>query len=258
MALIIHQFPALEDNYGYFLRCGETGYTVALDVPNDRQVLDELARIGWHLDAIWNTHHHWDHAHDNPGVVGATGAKVFAPEEVVRVVGGVDQVITPGQVLSLGQHRAAIIDVGGHTKGHIAFYFKDEGVAFVGDSLFALGCGRMFEGTPDQMQAGLARLRALPDETLIYCAHEYSAANARYARHVDPDNEALKAYQSEIISKRALNQPTVPFPLGWEKRTNPFLRWDDERLRAQLDLSRDLSDGDVFGHLRKGKDTFKD
>lgn len=257
MALIIHQFPALEDNYGYFLRCRETGYTAALDVPNDRQVLDELARFGGSLDAIWNTHHHWDHAHDNPGVVAATGAKVFAPEEVVRVVGGVDQVIIPGEHLNLGQHRAEIINVGGHTLGHIAFYFKDEGVAFVGDSLFALGCGRMFEGTPEQMQAGLARLRALPDETLIYCAHEYSAANARYARFVDPDNKTLKAYQDEITAKRAHNQPTVPFPLGREKRTNPFLRWDDQDLRRTLGLSPDLSDGEVFGHLRRSKDEFK-
>ena len=160
-----------------------------------------------------------------------------------------------GDTVSLGHQSAQVIDVGGHTLGHIAYWFEDAKVAFVGDSLFALGCGRMFEGTPQQFQASLARLKALPEDTVIYCAHEYTAANAKFALSVDPDNAMLKAYAKRVEDKRANGQPTVPTVLAAELAANPFLRWDDPGLRGHLGLEQ-AEDWEVFAEVRRRKDSF--
>lgn len=255
MALEIRQFPCLQDNYGFLVRCSETGEVAVIDTPEAEVILEEAQTLGWPISAIWNTHHHWDHAGGNAAIAKATGAQIIAPRAEQATIGHVDQPVSPGDTVMLGEERAQVIDVGGHTLGHIAYWFEDAGVAFVGDSLFALGCGRMFEGTPEQMQAGLARLRSLPPETVIYCAHEYTQANARFALSVDPENQALQSYARRVDAMRADDQPTIPTVLAAECEANPFLRWDDEELRARLGLQT-ASDAQVFAELRRRKDTF--
>lgn len=255
MALEIRQFACLQDNYGFLIRCSETGAVAVIDTPEAEVILEESQTLDWPITAIWNTHHHWDHAGGNAAIAKATGAQIIAPRAEQATIGHVDLPVSPGDTVMLGKERAQVIDVGGHTLGHIAYWFEDAGVAFVGDSLFALGCGRMFEGTPEQMQAGLARLRHLPPETVIYCAHEYTQANARFALSVDPDNQALQSYARRVDALRADDQPTIPTVLAAECEANPFLRWDDEGLRDRLGLSS-VSDAEVFAELRRRKDAF--
>lgn len=255
MALEIRQFSCLQDNYGFLIRCSETGEVAVIDTPEAEVILKEAQTLDWPITAIWNTHHHWDHAGGNAAISKATGAQIVAPRAEQATIGHVDQPVSPGDIVMLGEQRAKVIDVGGHTLGHVAYWFEEAGVAFVGDSLFALGCGRMFEGTPEQMQAGLARLRNLPPETVIYCAHEYTQANARFALSVDPDNQALHSYARRVDALRADGQPTIPTVLAAECEANPFLRWDDEGLRARLGLQTG-SDAQVFAELRRRKDTF--
>ncbi|MBS0475396.1 MAG: hydroxyacylglutathione hydrolase, partial [Proteobacteria bacterium] len=192
--LEIHQFPCLSDNYGYLLHDPETGETTCIDTPDADAYLREAAANGWQITQIWNTHWHPDHAGGNAAIQAATGCMVIGPQEVERLGAAPNRVVRNGDVVRLGEWDARVIDVGGHTSGHIAYYLPDAAVAFVGDSVFALGCGRMFEGTPDQFWASLERIKALPPATLLYCAHEYTASNARFALHADPDNADLAAY----------------------------------------------------------------
>ncbi len=256
MALHIRQFPCLQDNYGFLIACSETGACAAIDTPEPARILEEARAAGWRLSDIWNTHHHWDHAGGNDTIRAANGARITAPAAEADKIGHVDNPVKPGDRVRLGALEAQVIDVGGHTLGHIAYWFESEGAAFVGDALFALGCGRLFEGTARQAQAGLARLRALPPDTVIYCAHEYTAANARFALSVDPDNAALQAYAKEVEALRARGEPTVPTTLAREIAANPFLRWDDAGLRARLGLET-APDWDVYGAVRAAKDNFK-
>lgn len=254
MALDVRQFACLEDNYGYLIRCSTTGACAAIDTPDSGRILEEARAMGWDIGAIWNTHHHFDHAGGNAAIREATGCEILAPAEVDRI-GDVDRVLAHGDTVRLGELEAEVIDVGGHTLGHIAFWFKDAGAAFVGDALFALGCGRLFEGTPQQMHASLSRLKALPPETVIYCAHEYTAANALFALSVDGKNPALKSYAERVALARARQEPTVPTVLSAELAANPFLRWDDPALRANLGLER-AQDWEVFAEVRRRKDNF--
>jgi len=255
MALDVFQFSALSDNYGYLIRCSKTGACAAIDTPEAGKILSEAKAIGWDITEIWNTHHHWDHAGGNDEVRAATGAQVIAPAAEADTIGHVDRAVEHGDIVTLGDQTAKVIDVGGHTLGHIAYWFEDANVAFVGDALFALGCGRLFEGTPQQMHASLSRLKALPPETVIYCAHEYTQANARFALSVDPDNTALQSYAQKVDAKRAKGEPTVPTVLAAELEANPFLRWDDPALRAHLGLQT-AQDWEVFAEVRRRKDSF--
>lgn len=254
--LEIRQFACLDDNYGFLARCSETSACVSIDSPEAGVILGEAKKAGWQISDIWNTHHHWDHAGGNDAIRAATGAQITAPASEADKIGQVDHAVQPGDRIRLGALEAEVIDTGGHTLGHIAYWFASEKVLFCGDALFALGCGRLFEGTPEQAQAGLARLRALPDDTVVYCAHEYTASNARFARHIDPENRALAVYAEEVEARRAVGQPTVPTLLGREKQTNPFLRWDDAGLRARLGLET-ASDAAVYAAIRQAKDSFR-
>lgn len=247
MSVTIHQFPCLSDNYGFLVRDDATGLAACIDTPDAEAILAQLATLGWKLDLILNTHWHPDHAGGNAAIKAATGATVVGPAEVERL-SPVDRKVAGGDSVDLGETRFAVIESGGHTLGHIAFYDAVGGVAFVGDTLFALGCGRLFEGTPAQMWDSLSRLTALPDATAVYCAHEYTASNARFALSVDSD-PVLKARTEAIFAARARGEPTVPTTIGLEKATNPFLR-------APL-LRPGVAPHEAFGAVRAAKDAFK-
>jgi len=249
----IHQFPCLSDNYGFLVHDSATGDTTCIDTPDAAEYLAQAAAKGWQISQIWNTHWHPDHAGGNLAIKAATGCRITAPAGDAARIEGVDRTVGDGDHVALGAHEARVIDVGGHTAGHIAYHLPDAGVAFVGDSLFALGCGRMFEGTAPQFWASLARLKALPEQTMLYCAHEYTANNARFAEHADPENAALAAYTGEIAALRAVGQPTVPFGLARELATNPFLRADDPVLQARWGGGDAVA---TFAALRAAKDSF--
>jgi len=250
--LTVHQFPCLADNYGFLLHNSVSGETAAIDTPDAKEYLRQAEAKGWHITHIWNTHWHPDHAGGNAEIVAATGARVIGPGEVERL-SPVDEVVGHGDTVSLGEHKANVIDVSGHTNGHIAYHIPEEGLAFVGDAVFALGCGRMFEGEAEQFWASLDRIRRLPTRTTLYCAHEYTAANAKFALHADPDNEALREYAQEIEAKRARGEPTVPTVLARELETNPFLRADDPALAARWGGN---APHETFAALRAAKDAF--
>jgi hydroxyacylglutathione hydrolase len=238
----VHQFPVLKDNYAFLVRCRATGAVATIDTPDGGAILAEAARLGWTITDIWNTHWHPDHAGGNAAIIAATNARVIGPAEVAKIAAMPDHVVAGGESVRLGQAPAQVIDVGGHTLGHVAFWFEGAQTAFVGDTIFALGCGRLFEGTAEQMWDSLQRLMALPDETTLYCAHEYTASNLRYALHVDPANPELQARGEVIARLRAAGLATVPMTLAQEKATNPFLR---------------TGGATQFGELRAGKDGFK-
>ena len=250
--LTVHQFPCLSDNYGFLLHDPDSGETAAIDTPDAAEYLRQAKAKGWRITQIWNTHWHPDHAGGNADIVAAHGASVIAPTEVERI-SPIDRVVKHGDTVEIGAFAATIIDVSGHTNGHIAYHIADAEIAFVGDSVFALGCGRMFEGEPKQFWDSLSRIKALPPETTLYCAHEYTQANAKFALHADPDNGALQDYAAEIDAKRARGEPTVPTTLSRELATNPFLRADDAALMAKWGGS---APHETFAALRAGKDNF--
>ncbi|MDP3868424.1 hydroxyacylglutathione hydrolase [Phenylobacterium sp.] len=247
MSVTVHQFPCLSDNYGFLVRDDATGLAACIDTPDAPAILAELAKLGWKLDLILNTHWHPDHAGGNAAIKAATGATVVGPAEVERLT-PVDRQVAGGDTVQLGETRFAVIESGGHTLGHIAFHDAADKVAFVGDTLFTLGCGRLFEGTPAQMWDSLARLTALPDDTAVYCAHEYTASNARFALSVDTSPE-LKTRAEAIFAARERGEWTVPTTIGLEKATNPFLR-------APL-LRPGMAPHEAFGAVRAAKDAFK-
>jgi len=251
--LEIHQFACLSDNYGFLLHDPASGGTACIDTPDADAYLREAKAKGWVISQIWNTHWHPDHAGGNAAIVAATGCKVTGPAEVERLGTAPDRVVADGDKVMLGAHSARVIDVGGHTNGHIAYHLSEAKLAFVGDALFALGCGRMFEGTAPQFWASLSRLKALPPETVLYCAHEYTASNARFALHADPDNAALLAYTEEVAAKRALGEWTVPTRLDRELAANPFLRANEPALAARWGGGDAVA---TFAALRAAKDTF--
>ncbi|WP_340647049.1 hydroxyacylglutathione hydrolase [Phenylobacterium sp.] len=247
MSVTIHQFPCLSDNYGFLVRDDATGLAACIDTPDADAILAELAKLGWKLDLILNTHWHPDHAGGNAAIKAATGCTVVGPAEVERL-SPVDRKVAGGDSVKLGETSFEVIESGGHTLGHIAFYDAADQVAFVGDTLFALGCGRLFEGTPAQMWDSLSRLTALPDQTAVYCAHEYTASNARFALSVDASPQ-LKARTEAIFAARERGEWTVPTTIGLEKATNPFLR-------APV-LKPGMAPHEAFGAVRAAKDAFK-
>ncbi len=252
-ALEIHQFPCLSDNYGYLVHDAQSGETACIDTPETEPILAALNETGWQLTQIWNTHHHWDHAGNNEAIKQATGCTITGPAGEADKIPAIDRAVDDGDVVMLGRHAARILNVGGHTLGHIAFHM--DGHAFVGDSLFALGCGRVFEGTMAQMWDSLQKLAALPDGTKIYCAHEYTAGNAAFAATIETDNEALKTRIGEIEALRAKNLPTVPTEISLERATNPFLRANEAGIQAALNMQGSAA-VDVFAEIRNRKDNF--
>jgi hydroxyacylglutathione hydrolase len=254
--LIIHMFPCLSDNYGFLIQDQATGKVATIDTPDAAVIMAEADKLGWSIDQIWNTHWHPDHAGGNQAIEKAKGATSLGPSEVAAKITPLSQIVQPGDVVTLGESRARVIDVGGHTLGHIAYYFETDAVAFVGDALFALGCGRLFEGTAAQAWDSLMRLMALPDETLVYCAHEYTAANARFSATLETDNPALTTRLADIATLRAKNLPTVPSSIGLERATSPFVRADLPSLRQAVGAGPQAPAYEVFGQIRLLKDQF--
>ena len=253
--LQIHQFPCLSDNYGVLIHDGEAGVTAAIDTPEAAAIERALGETGWRLTHILNTHHHHDHTGGNLELKQKTGCTVVGPRGEAAKVPGIDTAVGEGDTVRFGSHDARVIETPGHTLGHIAYHFAADKVAFVGDTLFALGCGRVFEGTHEQMWVSLSKLMALPPDTVIYCGHEYTQANARFAVTVDPANKALERRTAEIAEVRARGEPTVPTTLALELATNPFLRADDPAIRAHLGMT-DAAPADVFAEIRRRKDSF--
>ena len=248
MALIVHQFPCLSDNYGFLVRDAATGKVATIDTPDADAILSELGKLGWSLDMILNTHWHPDHAGGNAALKTATGAEIVGPAEVTRIA-PLDKALVDGDVVMLGETCFDVIDTGGHTLGHISYHDAKNAITFVGDTLFALGCGRLFEGTAEQMWASLQRLTALPDATTVYCAHEYTASNARFALSVDTGPE-VRDRADAVFAARERGEPTVPTTIGDEKATNPFLR-------APLLRPDAPSPAEAFAEIRVAKDGFK-
>lgn len=254
-ALDIHMFPCLSDNYGFLIHCPETGACASIDTPEAAAIEAALKDKGWRLTHILNTHHHFDHVGANLELKESWGCEIVGPKADAERIPGLDTPLADGERFRLGNAEAVVFDTPGHTKGHIAYYFAESAAAFVGDTLFALGCGRLFEGDPAQMWASLQKLMALPDATAVYCAHEYTQANARFALSVDPNNPALVARCADIDAARAKGEPTVPTRIDIEKATNPFLRPTSESLQESLSMAG-ASAVDVFAETRRRKDVF--
>ena len=255
MAIEVYQIPCLSDNYGFLVHDLTTGNTASIDSPEVGPINAALEEKGWQLTHILNTHHHFDHAGGNEELKAKWGCTVVGAANDAERIPGIDVRVREGDVYALGDSKAQVFEVPGHTSGHVAYYFSEDGVAFVGDTMFALGCGRLFEGTPDQMWSSLSKLMALPDDTVVYCAHEYTQANAAFALSVEPDNPELQARAQEIAELRAKGVPTVPTTIGLERATNPFVRPDSANLQETIGM---VGDGPVavFAETRKRKDSF--
>ncbi len=247
--------PCLSDNYAFVLRDSESGKVALIDVPEAAPILAELKARDWALSQIWLTHHHPDHVQGLAEVLKIHDANVIGGKADEHRLPPLDRKVEEGDSITLGALEAHVLDVSGHTVGHIAFHVPAANAAFTADSLMALGCGRLFEGTPAQMWESLQKLMALPDETQICSGHEYTAANAKFALTVDPDNVDLISRSEDIEKARAAGRPTVPSILSLEMQTNPFLRPADPGIRATLGMPN-ATDTEVFTEIRARKDRF--
>jgi hydroxyacylglutathione hydrolase len=254
--LDIRRIPALTDNYLWLVREPKSGLVAVVDPAEAKPVNAALATLRWTLTHILNTHHHKDHTGGNLALKAQWNALVVGPAADAERIPGIDVQVGDGETYILGEESAEVFDVPGHTRGHIAYWFPDSDALFCGDTLFALGCGRLFEGTPAQMWASLSKFDVMPDETLVFCAHEYTQSNARFALTLDGGNAALIARAQAVDAARAKGEATVPSTLGEERATNPFLRADDPALAKNVGLdARDPVA--VFAEIRQRKDHFK-
>ncbi|MBU6506608.1 MAG: hydroxyacylglutathione hydrolase [Alphaproteobacteria bacterium] len=254
MTLEIQQIPALRDNYIYLLREPKSGAVGAVDPSVAAPVLAALKSRGWALTHIINTHHHPDHTGGNLELKAATKAIVVGPLADRARIPGIDVAVGDGDTFKFGNEAATVYDVPGHTRGHIAYWFKDAQALFSGDTLFLMGCGRLFEGTPQQMWASLGKLKKLPPETRVYCGHEYTQANARFALTIEPKNAELVARAARVDAMRAAGQSTVPGTMHDELATNPFLRADLPALQQSMGAPGDPVA--TFAAIRRAKDNF--
>jgi len=238
-ALDIVAVPAFADNYLWLIHDEDSGETAVVDPGDPAPVLAEAERRGWRITKILNTHWHPDHTGGNLAIKQATGAEIWGPAGENGRVPGLDHPLAEGDRISIGGHSAEVWEVPGHTLGHIAYIFADDEIAFVGDTLFAMGCGRLFEGSPEQMHRSLGRLAELPAETRLYCAHEYTLANARFAAHAFPENKEIAERLRHVEQERSEARPTVPTTVALERTTNPFLLTDDVEEFAELRREKD-------------------
>jgi hydroxyacylglutathione hydrolase len=255
MSLIVDVFPARSDNFGYLVHDTASGRTAAIDAPEVAAIKNALLHRGWTLTDIFITHHHIDHVEAIPELKAEYGARVVGPRAEADKIADLDELVGGGDTVTLGETVFEVYDAPGHTLGHIVFHDKAGKHLFTADALFSLGVGRMFEGTPGPMWEGVKALRELPDDTLVYCGHEYTASNAKFALSIDPDNKALQQRAAEVEVLRRGGKATIPFPLGEDKAANPFLRADDPVLARHYGLEG-ADPAEVFAAIRKGKDNF--
>ncbi|MEK0084493.1 hydroxyacylglutathione hydrolase [Benzoatithermus flavus] len=251
--LEIELIPALSDNYIYLLHEPQQGMTAVVDPAEAGPVLEALRRRGSRLDLALITHHHADHIGGLLELKARTGCRAVGPRADAHRIPGLDQLVDEGDRVVLGALTAAVIATPGHTSGHISYWFPEAEALFCADTLFALGCGRLFEGDAPTMWRSLQKLAALPDATRVYCGHEYTLSNARFALTIDPDNPRLRERAAEVEAVRARGEPTIPSTIGLEKATNPFLRAADPAIRRRLGLEQ-APDFEVFGEIRRRKD----
>ena len=246
--------PVLNDNYAYLVRSSD-GTTAAVDPAAAGPVLAKLDELGWRVDFVLNTHHHHDHVGGNLAVKKATGCQIVGPASERDRIPGIDVALAASDSFALGDAAATVSEAPGHTLGHITFWFESAGVLFSGDVLFAMGCGRLFEGSAETMWPALDKLRELPAETLVYCGHEYTESNGRFALSVEPGNAALQNRCENVAALRSRGEPTIPFTIADELETNPFLRPESGEIRQKLGLEG-AKDVDVFAAVRRLKDQF--
>lgn len=253
--LEIELVPCLSDNYAYLVRDPDEDFCAVVDPSEARPVMAALDARGWRLTHILNTHHHPDHTGGNAALKAEYGAKVIGPDKDRARIPAMDEGVEEGRQFSLGSHSARVLDIPAHTRAHIAFAFEADGAVFTGDTLFAMGCGRLFEGTPEVMWQSLSKLMTLADSTRVYCGHEYTLNNGRFALTLEPENIDLNGRMREVERLRAAGSPTIPSTIGLEKRTNPFLRPHSAEIRRTLNMP-DASDVAVFAEMRARKDRF--
>lgn len=253
--LEIIQLPVLDDNYIFLINDPDSGDTAVVDPALAQPVLDELEENNWHLSYVFNTHHHWDHTGGNLELKQKTGCKIIGAENDQQRIPGIDRLVRENDQIKLGKHPITIFETPGHTRGHIVYYFPKDNLLFCGDTLFVMGCGRLFEGTPEQMWHSLKKLKALPGPTNIYCTHEYTQANARFALTMEPNNRDLIAKAEKVNQLRAQGLPTVPSTITEEIATNPFFRANSPEIQETLTMQGE-SEIDVFTEIRKRKDKF--
>lgn len=242
MALEVARVPVLSDNYVWLVHDAVSGATLVIDPGEAAPVLNAAKERGWAISEIWNTHWHPDHIGGNAAVVAATGAKLTGPAREADKIPNLDATVDEGDTVTFAGHRAQVLHMPGHTQGHVVYHFADDGLLFCGDNLFAMGCGRLFEGTPTEMHANMRRFEAMPDDTIAYGAHEYTLSNGRYALTAEPENVAIRERMVEVERLREAGKPTMPTTIGQEKATNPFLR------------ARSVEE---FAERRAAKDSFK-
>lgn len=252
MTLEIIQVPCFTDNYAILLHESTSGETLCVDAPEARPILSALSEKGWKLTTLLITHKHHDHVGGIKQIKDITGAKTYGPAAEARDIPELDETLNEGDRITFAGHPIDVIDTPGHTSGHISYHWPDDKLLFAGDTLFVIGCGRLFEGTPAEMWNSLTKLMALPDGTALYCGHEYTLSNAEFAARLEPNNIDLQTRLIEIRAQRAKNQSTLPSTIGMEKRTNPFLRPDSTEIRETIGM-QDEDNVAVFGKIRELK-----
>jgi hydroxyacylglutathione hydrolase len=255
MSAQIYLFPCLKDNFGVLIHDPESGATAAIDVPEAAPVEAALKKTGWRLSEILVTHHHADHTQGIGEIKSQHKCRVVAPRAEAARIAHVDETVAEGDTVRVGGLQGKIIDTPGHTAGHISYFFPADKLAFVGDTLFSIGCGRVIEGNPEMMWQSLLKLRNLPDDTQFYCGHEYTDANIRFAKTIEPNNKALAARAEQVKQQLAAGKPTIPATIAAEKAANPFLRADDAEVAKSLDLSGSPA-WKVFAEIRERKNRF--
>lgn len=252
-SLEIFQFPCLSDNYGVLIHDASANVTASIDAPEAAAVNEALAEKGWTLTHILTTHHHGDHTGGNDALKKKTGCTIVGPRAEAARVPGIDVQVGEGDDVTVGNFTAKVIETPGHTAGEISYWFADPGVAFVGDTLFSLGCGRLFEGSAETMWDSLRKLMDLPEETVIYCGHEYTLSNANFALTIEPGNQALQERADEVRTLREQGRPTLPTTIGRELETNPFLRPSSAEIQERLGM-QGADEWKIFAEIRQRKD----
>lgn len=250
--LLVHQFPCRQDNYGVLVRDPTAGVTAAIDAPETEAVRQALSETGWPLTHIFVTHHHGDHTAGIADLKRETGATVIGPRAEAHKIEGLDVTVGEPETFRFGEVDVSVLDTPGHTAGHVSYWIPSSRLAFVGDTLFAMGCGRVFEGTHEMMWQSLSKIASLPPDTVVYCGHEYTLANAEFCLGIEPGNSALQARLDEVRSLRGNGNPTLPTTIAVELQTNAFLRVRETAIREHLGL-QNAEDWQVFAEIRERK-----